>query len=123
MTRHMLEQVLTEARRIGAERVTKINLVVGREAGVVPDCVRFYFDLLKPGTVAAEAELCFRITSLRLRCRSCQKEFSTLEHMCECNCGADIISGQELVIESIEIANLPVESSTAQGQVTELAAG
>lgn len=115
VTRHVLEQVLTEARRIGAKRVTKINLVVGREAGVVPDCVRFYFDLLKTDTIAAEAELCFRIAPLRLRCRSCQKEFAQLEHMCECNCGADIISGHELSIESIEIDQLPVESLAVPG--------
>lgn len=104
MTGQMLDQVLAEARRLNAARVTRIDLLVGQEAGVVPECVQFYFDQMKPGTAAAEAELRFRRISLRLKCPRCLREFERLEEICGCNCGAEILRGQELMVEKIEVA-------------------
>lgn len=103
ITRSMLDQVLASAREHGAARVTGIRLAVGEAAGVVPDCVRFYFDQMKQGTCAAEARLQFRTAELRLRCPKCGAEFARLEDLCSCNAGADVVSGQELTVESIEI--------------------
>ncbi len=99
----MLDQVLAAARAHGASRVTGIRLAVGSSAGVVPDCVRFHFDQLKQGTCAAEAWLRFRTVELRLRCPKCGAEFAGFDDLCSCNAGAEVVSGQELTIESIEI--------------------
>jgi len=103
ITESMLAQVLAEAENQRARRVTAIHLVVGDEAGVVPDCVQFYFDRMKQGTAAADARLEFRREKLKLRCPKCGAEFGRLEDICGCNAGAEIVSGQELTIESIEI--------------------
>jgi len=102
ITRSMLDTVLAEAERHGG-RVKLIRLKVGSEAGVVPDCVRFYFDRMKEGTAAEGAELEFERVSLRLRCPKCGAEFGDIEEMCHCNAGAEVVAGQEMLVESIEL--------------------
>jgi len=101
ITRSLLRQVLAAAR--GAGRVERVNLLVGEEAGVVPECVSFYFERLSPGTAAEGARLTFRRVPLRIRCPECGREFSRVEDVCGCNAGAEVVSGSELVVESIEV--------------------
>ncbi len=103
ITRSLLDQALTEADKHGAKRISRIRLLLGEGGSVVPDCVQFYFDEMKKGTVAAEAELEFKAVPLRIRCPKCGLEFGRIEEMCECNSGGEVVSGQELVIESIDI--------------------
>jgi len=128
ITRSLLNQALAEAEKHGARRISRIRLLLGDSGGVVPDCVQFYFDEMKKGTAAAEAELEFKTVPLRIRCPKCGAEWGTrpsshvprpsspsldhsttgsldhiLQGMCTCNAGGDIVSGQELVIESIDV--------------------
>ena len=103
ITRSMLDLALAETKNHGARRISRIRLLLGEGGSVVPDCVRFYFDLMKPGTAADGAELEFRRAKLVLRCPKCGAEFGRLEDICSCNAGAEIVSGQELAIEGIEV--------------------
>ncbi|MEO0073677.1 MAG: hydrogenase maturation nickel metallochaperone HypA [candidate division WOR-3 bacterium] len=103
VTRAMLDQVLDEAQRRSARRVLHISLVVGEAASVVPDCVRFYFDILSEGTIAQGAEISFQRTPIRIRCPKCGREAAGIEDLCGCNAGGEVISGTEMVIESIDI--------------------
>jgi len=105
VTEGMLRQVLAEAERHGRARVARIHLLVGESAGVVPECVRHYFSELRRGTLAEGAELDFQRVPLVLRCPKCRREFSGVDDMCACNSGADIVSGQEMVVESVELAD------------------
>jgi len=103
ITRSLLNQALDEAKNHGAKRISRIRLLLGESGSVVPDCVRFYFDEMKKGTAAAEAELEFRAVPIRIRCPKCGQEFGMIEEMCTCNAGGEIVSGQELVLESIDV--------------------
>lgn len=154
ITRSLLDQALAEADKHGAKRISRIRLLLGEGGGVVPDCVQFYFDEMKKGTAAAEAELEFKRVPLRIRCPKCGAEWGagidrkrglsrrapdaslggtvpafgpdepggspescpespdhsttgSLDHilqgMCSCNAGGEVVSGQELVIESIDV--------------------
>jgi hydrogenase nickel incorporation protein HypA/HybF len=103
VTRSLLDQALTEAEKHGAKRISRIRLLLGEGGSVVPDCVQFYFDEMKKGTAAAGAELEFKRVPLRIRCPKCGAEFGKIEEMCTCNAGGEVISGQELVIESIDV--------------------
>jgi hydrogenase nickel incorporation protein HypA/HybF len=118
ITRSMLDLALAETKNHGAERVSRIRLLLGEGGSVVPDSVRFYFDEMKKGTAAAEAELEFTTVPVRIRCPKCGKEWgmsprgpspdgdssqNPFEEMCTCNAGGEVISGQELVIESIDV--------------------
>ena len=103
ITRSLLDQALAETKKRGYKSISRIRLLLGESGGVVPDCVQFYFDEMKKGTAAADAELEFKRVPLRIRCPKCGAEFGKIEEMCACNAGGDIISGQELVIESIDV--------------------
>jgi hydrogenase nickel incorporation protein HypA/HybF len=83
--------------------VLKVRLLIGEVSSVVPECVRFYFEELRRGTVAEAAELEFTTSPLRIRCPACGREFGSIEGLCSCNAGGEVVSGQELLVESIEV--------------------
>jgi len=107
ITESMLDIVLDQAQKNGAERVQAINLVIGEMSGVVDDCVRFYFDFLVKGTIAEGATLSFTRVPARARCRNCGRVFKLKEFDWSCpDCGQDsieITAGKELFVESIEV--------------------
>lgn len=103
VTESLLSQALAEARKHGASRITRVSLLLGESSSVVPDCVQFYFDELKKETPAAGAALHFRTVPLCIRCPKCGREFGKIEEMCACNAGGEVLTGQELVIESIDV--------------------
>lgn len=103
ITRNMLDTALAAARASGAARVTRIRLLIGESAAVVPECVQSYFEQLRIGTEAATAVLEFHTAPLLIRCPKCGAEFGSLADMCGCNAGGELLSGQGLVVESIEV--------------------
>jgi hydrogenase nickel incorporation protein HypA/HybF len=103
VTESILSQVLAEAGRRGAARVSRIKLRIGEGRSIVPECVRFYFAELSKGTKAARAEIEFESVPLRIVCTRCRAEIRDLVPICECRAGVEILSGQELEIEYIEI--------------------
>lgn len=107
ITRSMLDLVLEEAAKAEAERVTMINIVLGEMSGVVDRCVRFYFDFMSKDTLAEGAALHFRNVPQKARCRKCGNIFSPRDIFWTCNkCQSvelEIISGNELYVESIEV--------------------
>lgn len=103
ITRSLLNEVLKEAKKLNAQKVLRIRVLIGENSSVVPECVQFYFDRLKENTPAGTATLEFCSIPLRIRCPKCGREFDSIEDMCFCNAGADITGGDELLIESIVI--------------------
>jgi len=107
ITESMLSLALEKAGEAKAARITRINLVVGELAGVVGDCVQFYFDAISKNTIASGAELSFEMKPVSLRCRKCEKVFSPINHEWSCpDChevGVEIVSGRECYMESIEV--------------------
>jgi hydrogenase nickel incorporation protein HypA/HybF len=107
ITRSMLDLVLRQAEEAGADKVEKINLVLGEMTGVVGRCVQFYFDFLSRGTPAEGAELNFKEIPTTARCHNCGQEFElgefdwTCPH-CQSN-NIEITGGKELYVESIEV--------------------
>ncbi len=88
--------------------VERINLKIGKFSAVVPDSLRFCFEIASKGTVLAGAELHVEHIPVVARCKECDHEW-TLEGAAfncpECNSGSiDVISGRELDIESIVLA-------------------
>lgn len=103
----ILDISLKHADRNDARRIVKINLVLGELTGIVDQCVTFYWDMLAKDTIAAEAEINFRKVPVVARCTACGKEFTPEELSLVCPaCGADraeLVSGREFQVESIEI--------------------
>jgi hydrogenase nickel incorporation protein HypA/HybF len=107
ITQSMLNLVLDRAEKAKAKKVGKINLVIGGMTGVVGECVQFYFDFLRRGTIAEGAALTIKAVSTQARCRDCGKLFEPAEFDWTCpNCrgnNIEIVSGKELFVESIEV--------------------
>jgi hydrogenase nickel incorporation protein HypA/HybF len=88
-------------------RVIRVNLQVGRLSAIVPDSLRFCFDLVIKDTPLEGAELSIEEVPVVARCKDCQAEWTVTEPVftCKaCQSGAiDMLSGRELDIKSIEI--------------------
>ncbi len=93
----------------GHDRVRRIDVRVGLLTGVSPDSMRFYFELLREGTVCAEAELAVSLEPLLARCQDCGADHSFNEAVWACPaCGIGSLSfrnGDELHLSSIEVEN------------------
>jgi hydrogenase nickel incorporation protein HypA/HybF len=107
ITESILSITLEQAKQANAVRVSRVNLIVGELAGVVDECVDFYFQLIAKDTVAEGAELSFEHPPTRFRCRDCGNVFVPEGQNWTCpGCGKkdfEIISGRDLHIDSIEV--------------------
>lgn len=97
------------ADRIGASRVTVINLRLGALASVVEEALRFSFELVAAGTAAEGAKLAVEKIPIAIFCRRCDAErtLSTPVFCCP-SCGtptSEVVRGKELEVASIEVAD------------------
>jgi hydrogenase nickel incorporation protein HypA/HybF len=90
-----------------AARVTKVNLKVGKLAAVVPESLRFCFDVAVKESALEGAILSIEEVPVVARCKDCRAQWTIDEpvFVCQtCQSGSlEILSGRELDIESIEI--------------------
>jgi hydrogenase nickel incorporation protein HypA/HybF len=95
------------AGRAGAERVTRVRLEIGQLSAVLPDAVRFCFDVCAKGTVVEGALLEIIETPGRALCRDCNSEVAMTQSFGLCRCGSAnlrVIAGEELKIKEMELA-------------------
>jgi hydrogenase nickel incorporation protein HypA/HybF len=107
VTEQLLDIALEHALKANAERVLKINVVIGDLSSFVGESVQFYFNILSEGTKAEKAFLSISRIPARVRCRPCHHEFTPegMDWLCP-RCGGlieDVISGREFYVESIEV--------------------
>jgi hydrogenase nickel incorporation protein HypA/HybF len=107
VTENIVNIALTKAGEAQANKVTRINLVVGELSGFAPDCIQFYFDTLSKDTIAQGAALHFESVPAELRCRDCSAVFQPQDTLWSCpKCvgrSVEIFKGRELYIESLEV--------------------
>ena len=103
----VVEEVLAiVAEASGGARVTRIVLEIGKLSMVLPDAVRFCFDLASAGTVAAGAELAIVETPGLGRCRACSATVALERPFGRCACGEtdlEWLSGDELRVKHVEL--------------------
>jgi hydrogenase nickel incorporation protein HypA/HybF len=93
--------------RTGTAPVTCVRLRVGRLSGVVPDALRFCFDLVTAGTPLDGAALEIEQPEGRGRCRACGAEFVLADLIPLCDCGSadvQVVAGRELAVASVVLA-------------------
>jgi hydrogenase nickel incorporation protein HypA/HybF len=104
-----LSAVLRLARTHGAQRVNRIVLRIGALSGVDPDALRFAFDAVTPGTIAANAALEIRDVAAIAHCSSCDEGF-TVDSGVIFSCprcrrlSGDVRQGRELELSRIEMS-------------------
>jgi hydrogenase nickel incorporation protein HypA/HybF len=93
--------------RTGSAPVASVRVRVGRLAGVVPDAMRFCFDLVTAGTPLEGATLEFDQPAGRARCRTCGEDFALADLVLLCPCGSadvEVLAGRELAVASVVLA-------------------
>jgi hydrogenase nickel incorporation protein HypA/HybF len=107
--------IMTEAVRLavdtaqsaGAVRVTRLRLRVGALSGVVPEALRFSFDVVCRGTLAEGATLEIETVPGSGWCATCGADFPASDFFNECprchNPSGELRRGRELEIASVEM--------------------
>ena len=107
ITESILSLALDKAQEAGAQKITRINLVLGELSGVVGECVQMYFEVLAQNTLAGGAILSCETKPTTLQCRKCGKVFLPADHNWACpdcrEANVEIVAGRECYMESIEV--------------------
>jgi hydrogenase nickel incorporation protein HypA/HybF len=87
-------------------KISKVVLQIGALSAIIPDSIRFCFDVCAEGTPAEGAALEIETISGLGKCNACDAELplSVLAGICSCG-SRDItcIAGQELKIKEMEV--------------------
>lgn len=87
-------------------KVLRLTLEIGKLAAIMPDAVRFCFDLCAQGTVVEGASLDIVEIPGRASCRQCGGEVALERPYGRCVCGSSdlkLIAGEELKIREMEV--------------------
>ena len=107
VTESILRIVLHHAEKAGAQRVVRVNLVLGELSSIISDSVQFYWGLVAEGTAPEGAELRFRPVRAELRSKAGGTAFPQRRDDWLCpQCGSasvEVITGDQFLVESIEV--------------------
>ncbi|ODU03130.1 MAG: hydrogenase nickel incorporation protein HypA [Thiobacillus sp. SCN 63-1177] len=111
----LVEQVDAVISRHSATQASLIRVRIGPLAGVVPELLATAFPLAAAGSRMEHAQLEFAHAPIRVRCQACGAETEALMNRLLCGaCGdwhTQVISGDELLLESVELINdTPLDS-------------
>ncbi|WP_243723233.1 hydrogenase maturation nickel metallochaperone HypA [Actinomadura sp. 7K507] len=105
----MTESVIAAiSRQLPDSRVAVVHLEIGRLSGVMPDAVRFCFELAGEGTCVQGARLDISQPEGTGDCASCGISFPARDPLSLCPCGsADVLisGGSDLTIKAVEVAD------------------
>jgi hydrogenase nickel incorporation protein HypA/HybF len=103
LTRNIVAIVSEHAR--GA-RVKRVALEIGQLSAVLPEAIRFCFDVCSRDTLLEGAELTIHEIPGRGRCDGCGAELELRQLVGQCSCGAGrirCIAGEEMKIKEMEL--------------------
>jgi hydrogenase nickel incorporation protein HypA/HybF len=103
ITRNIVAIVTEHAR--GA-KVKRVGLEIGKLAAILPDSIRFCFDVCTRDTLLEGAELTIVEVPGRGRCRECGGELALDKPFGLCPCGSRLIqcvAGEEMKIKEMEL--------------------
>ena len=103
------------ARHAGDARVERVHVRIGHLRQVVPSALAFSFELCAHGTAADGAELEIEHIPIGARCQRCEVESDLEGFPLACPaCGGlavDVVRGEELQVESLELVGEELLSS------------
>ena len=117
----LMGQVEHIARERDAQSVSLIIIGVGPLSGVEAELLKNAYTIARAGTVAASAELIVEYLPVRVKCNQCGSESEALPNKLVCKqCGdwrTSLISGDELMLMSVELEKLQQHSSDSSAEV------
>lgn len=107
----LLDQVEKIAHERNALAVSRIVLRLGPLSGIEPQLLRRAYPLAAAGTIAEHAELTIDASDVVVRCSQCGEESAVPANRLLCSACGDfrthLISGDELLLQSVELAPAP----------------
>jgi hydrogenase nickel incorporation protein HypA/HybF len=92
-------------------KVSRVVLQIGKLSAIMPDAIRFCFDICTKGTVIEGAKLEILEIPGLAECRQCGAEIPLDKPFGICECGStqlNLITGEELKLKEIEIEEVCV---------------
>jgi len=107
VTQEMFSLVTKYAKSNNAKKIKSIKLKIGALATIIPENVKFYFEILSKNTIAEGAELFFEKEKSKAYCINCKEDFEieNLDLVCT-KCGKEnvfIRPDTGFIIKSITI--------------------
>jgi len=107
VTQSILEISLAHAREANAQKIIRLNLVIGEFASVLDDSVQFYWDHISKDTLAEGSILVFDRIPAIFECQACKSHLQWSEIGSTCpHCQSPnlkIIRGTEFYLDSIDV--------------------
>ncbi len=103
ITRNIVSIVAEHAK---AQKVRRVKLEVGKLSAVMPDALKFCFDVIAKGTVLEGATLEIVEVVGKAKCRQCNADVELHDLVTACTCGSrdlERLSGEELNIKEMEL--------------------
>ena len=103
-----LELAVGYAQQQGASHIHRLTLRVGALSGVIPEALRFAFEIVVQGTMAAQAELVIEMLPAICYCADCDQDFQPTDYIYECprchQLSSQIRQGRDLELISLEVS-------------------
>ena len=96
-----------KAREQNARSIQVIKLHLGTFTTIVPDALQFAFEIARQETLSHDARLDIEIVPMVVHCVVCESSTQPVRGVCliceQCGFPLEIVSGEELQIEYIEV--------------------
>lgn len=103
----LLEMCEQNATQNAAEKITKVEVKIGKLSGVEPHLLEMAFNTFKEGTVCDGCEFLMHVQDVILKCHSCGNESIVENNLFECfTCKSSdftIIDGEEMLLMRLEM--------------------
>lgn len=103
VTRNIVAIVSEQA---GNKKVNRVLLEIGKLSAIMPDAIRFCFDVCSKNTPLENATLQISEVPGLARCQVCGNEFEIEQLFGRCSCGSNhiqCIAGEEMKIKEMEV--------------------
>ncbi|MDR2790050.1 MAG: hydrogenase maturation nickel metallochaperone HypA [Campylobacteraceae bacterium] len=102
----LIELCEKNAKANNAEKITKVEVKIGKLSGIEPHFLKLTFDTFKDKTVCENAELVMDIQNVVVKCLSCgdERAIENNEFICKA-CGGEVkvIDGEEMILMRLEM--------------------
>jgi|DewCreStandDraft_4_1066084.scaffolds.fasta_scaffold03592_11 hydrogenase nickel incorporation protein HypA/HybF len=99
--------VINKLNENNGKMVKKVNLLIGEMTSIVPEALRFAFEIVAKDTPLENAVVNIKISKTIAQCNECKKRFRIreLNLICpKCNSmNIEVIQGREMIIQTIEM--------------------
>jgi hydrogenase nickel incorporation protein HypA/HybF len=103
----IVDIAVAAAKKEGAQRILRVNVVAGQLRSIVPIQLSFCFGVAAKDTIASGAHLNLEIVPVARKCRECGESFNVEDVLYICprchGVNVEITEGTELRIRGIEV--------------------